>query len=993
MFLRHGPDISEVFSQPRVVQEAALRNYDGVRLKPGWSLDLTRDDPETGEPWDLTKKAVRKRVKELVIKTKPFMVIGSPPCTIFSALQNLSKKKRKDGEFERLLEVGKKHMRFCLELYEIQRQAGRYFLHEHPESASSWRMDEVVEMLTKPGVDMATCDMCAYGMKIRDAEGVALARKRTRIMCNSPEVLKRLAKKCTNEDKDSTVPRHRHAETLNGGAKRCQVYPKAFCQAICAGVAAQKKLRNLGMDALELMSMEEMTEAIPGGSKTSDPMRELHDMEHEDSENMQFMEAYDDVTGVELDPKLMQKARCEEIEYFKEMQVYTKVDVEECWESTGKAPIPVRWVDINKGDSNNPLYRSRLVAKEYNTGVRPDLYAATPPTECLRLMLSRLASNKNFKLMYADVSRAYFYAKAVRPVYVKLPEEDLKPGDEGKCGKLLMSMYGTRDAAQNWSMEYADTLKRDGYIQGRANPCLFRHPESKVMIMVHGDDFVAIGTDKQLAKTKETLKNKYKIKVEELGRSEESKKEVKILNKIVRYTGDGIEFEADPRHAEMVVKDLGMENAKTSRVPGVKPPKTQAKERGHEQNDGEEIEKELEVIIEEEDEAEQDLIRDIQEIYYAHEADDQEDEDPLMEPADATRYRAVAARLNYLAVDRVDIQYAVKEAARNMSAPKDRDWTALGKIGRYLKFRPRLVVKFPWQAQQDKVVTFTDSDWAGCVKSAKSTSGGIVTIGDHTIKSYSRQQKVVALSSAEAELYAMVAASAETLAVIAYAKDLGFTMEGEVYTDSSAALGIAQRLGLGKVRHLRTQGLWIQEVRTAGRLAYHKVLGSKNPSDILTKHVPADLLTKHLETLGVEVQEGRSEVAPELNTMEVESWVTWLPAEGEHDEDGEGEAEGKGEKESGKVVSSSSSRKPKEERKEEGKEPGTKAHRRVRFARSVQFRAVPHENRGRRCSDRAAGWTCRMARVSGGVSTEPAKSWADLTDEEDETKVRAAASS
>ena len=115
------------------------------------------------------------------------------------------------------------------------------------------------------------------------------------------------------------------------------------------------------------------------------------------------------------------------------------MDLKESWDETGKAPIAVRWVDINKGDSSNPNYRSRLVAKEFNTGPCPELYAATPPSECLRLMLSRVASGKraNIALMYADVSRAYFYAKAVRPVYVKLPEEDTDPGDEGKCGKVL----------------------------------------------------------------------------------------------------------------------------------------------------------------------------------------------------------------------------------------------------------------------------------------------------------------------------------------------------------------------------------------------------------------------------------------------------------------------------------------------------------------------------------------------------------------------------
>ena len=134
----------------------------------------------------------------------------------------------------------------------------------------------------------------------------------------------------------------------------------------------------------------------------------------------------------------------EDIAYFKKMCVYEKVSIDEAWKETRKSPIAVRRVDMNKGDSINHNYRSRLVAKEFNTGVNPDLYAATPPSECLRLMLSKLASgDSSTALMYADVSRAYFYAKAERPVYVTLPSEDTLPGDEGNCGRLRMSMYGT----------------------------------------------------------------------------------------------------------------------------------------------------------------------------------------------------------------------------------------------------------------------------------------------------------------------------------------------------------------------------------------------------------------------------------------------------------------------------------------------------------------------------------------------------------------------
>ena len=125
-------------------------------------------------------------------------------------------------------------------------------------------------------------------------------------------------------------------------------------------------------------------------------------------------------------------------------------------------------------------------------------------------------------------------------------------------------------------------------------------------------------------------------------------------------------------------------------------------------------------------------------------------------------------------------------------------------------------------------------------------------IGEHAIKTYSGQQRVIALSSAEAELYAMVAASSVSLAIMSYAKDVWVTLEGEVDHNSSAALGNTQRWGICRVRRLRAQGLWVQEVHLTERLSYRKVLGEKTPSDILTKHVSAGLLGKHLTAIGAE---------------------------------------------------------------------------------------------------------------------------------------------
>ena len=288
-------------------------------------------------------------------------------------------------------------------------------------------------------------------------------------------------------------------------------------------------------------------------------------------------------------------------------------------------------------------------------------------------------------------------------------------------------------------------------------------------------------------------------------------------------------------------------------------------------------------------------------------------------------------------------------------------------------------MSFKWQSPTEIVTSFTDSDWAGCAKTAKSTSGGIVCIGEHVIKTYSRQQRVIALSSAEAELYAMVAASAESLAVIAYAKDMGIGMIGEVYVDSSAALGISQRCGIGKVRHLRTQGLWVQEARLTGRLAYRKVLGTKNPADVLTKHVPAELLQRHLETLCTEVRGGRAEAAPELNSLE--SIVLEIAGNDEY-----GELLGRPCKSSCGCLG---------ECDERCRRLASKKKKEVKFATKAQVRAIPSENKGRKCKGQARKkMETRLKKPSssagGAIHKLQAESpmlrprWADVCEEEEE---------
>ncbi len=162
-------------------------------------------------------------------------------------------------------------------------------------------------------------------------------------------------------------------------------------------------------------------------------MKERAKMETWLNENQDAVKAWDDVTGKELNAQKVREARKLEIEFFRKMGVYRKV--KRAWvKGRGEKVIGVRWIDINKGDNENPDYRSRLVAKDFKTGDRPDLFAATPPLEALKMIISIAASDPTLRIMINDVRRAYFHAPVRRPVYVELPGEDRMEGEEDMVG-------------------------------------------------------------------------------------------------------------------------------------------------------------------------------------------------------------------------------------------------------------------------------------------------------------------------------------------------------------------------------------------------------------------------------------------------------------------------------------------------------------------------------------------------------------------------------
>ena len=532
------------------------------------------------------------------------------------------------------------------------------------------------------------------------------------------------------------------------------------------------------------------------------------------------VEFRDDRTGKPLDAEKVRAARAEELREL-DRRVWEEADVQECWDKKGRGPIGVRWVDVDKGFG---VHRSRLVAKDFKPKSRINdkegLFAATPPLELVKMLLVKAARGDRRsagirKVMFIDISKAHLYAPMLEEDFVELPPEKRK---EGKCARLLYTLYGMRTAASNWETEYTTTLVDAGFCPGRATSVAFYHKERDIRIVVHGDDFVIEGRQEDLNMVRDALSAKYITKVRGiLGPEPGDHKSIVILGRVVEWRKNELWWEADPRHVEKILEACGIAAGSPSVVPGVK-------------------------------------------------LEEKEGDDEALMGEDVTKYRSVVARGNFIAQDRPDVRFAVKELCRDMAKPTNRSWRKMKKLARYLKGHPRVVqkVRLDGAGIGDEVKVVVDSDWAGCTTTRRSTNGGCIMVGDVCLKSWSTTQRVIALSSGEAEYYAAVKGASEGLGFLAACTDLSIwdnrVVSIKVLTDSSACKGICQRVGLGKIRHIDVALLWLQDLVRKGRISMRKVPGKSNPADMLTKYLPGSKIAEISQELGFFVETGRSDI-------------------------------------------------------------------------------------------------------------------------------------
>lgn len=412
-------------------------------LNEGLWLNLERGN------WKLqTDKEFESMFKTLE-RTKPLLLTGLPSSGAFVELQRQQNDLQKVSRDEARKQITdkRKSMRAYIDAYRQQVHEGRYFLQECPKGTKDFGTSQYLSL--HEDAEVVEGPMCTWTV---DETGGRLAgskiRKRTRWITNSTPVAKALKVICKSSD---TKAWKRTLTFEEGRVRIATNYPPKLLEAIARGVKAQ-------------LVLDGQTKEI-GHVGGPDPHEEAnyedyqHDMLPDATELYVKEPVIDANTGVELEPKKVAVARATELEWIKKQNVYSKVPTEMCYQETSRPPITLKWVDRNKGDATKENYRSRLVVREIKSqgqaALIPEyaLFSSMPPLEALKLLCSLMVTLRvsrgggKLSLKLTDISRAHFYGRAVRRIFVTLPEGDESPGF---CGLLNRTMYGTRDASATW---------------------------------------------------------------------------------------------------------------------------------------------------------------------------------------------------------------------------------------------------------------------------------------------------------------------------------------------------------------------------------------------------------------------------------------------------------------------------------------------------------------------------------------------------------------
>ncbi|CAK0893740.1 unnamed protein product [Prorocentrum cordatum] len=380
--------------------------------------------------------------------------------------------------------------------------------------------------------------------------------------------------------------------------------------------------------------------------------------------------------------------------------------------------VNAKWVlEPKPSGAGSAAARARLAATEVNTCVREDVTQSTPPVKVFRIIASLAASKQRSDGTWASygVSVAFFHAESTGKTAVTPPAD---VGKEGFVWLLRKAMHGTREASKQFGTYVIKALTEDGFVMIMVVPMVFVHCELDVSLGCRGGDFQAEAEKEALDELDKIMQRHFEVMIPpRIGPPERGGQaaELKHFERTIRWTSCGFEWEG---YLERITSLMELQGLQPGSPRGMTTPSWKVTGKGD---------------------------RDIAE--------------PLG-TGPAQVFRTAARALQYLAEDVPSVKFTTSTVVEGMTTPTKMHALRLHRCVRYLLDHPSEIWIFAHQKMPTHLTEHCDSDWAADKETRKSMSCVDERLGEHLIDMSVSKQSLLALSSGEAESYAIVRGAA-----------------------------------------------------------------------------------------------------------------------------------------------------------------------------------------------------------------------------------------
>ncbi|GAA5913710.1 hypothetical protein JCM5296_000009 [Sporobolomyces johnsonii] len=406
-------------------------------------------------------------------------------------------------------------------------------------------------------------------------------------------------------------------------------------------------------------------------------------------------------------------------------------------------------------------YKARLVAQGF--AQRPGIdfnetFAPVARMSTIRFLVA-LAASEGLSIEQFDFDTAFLNGKMTEDVYIKVPPGYPHQHGPGDVLKLIGAMYGTKQAPREWHAAVDSLMTKRGYRKSSSDVCLYIKDVdgSNVFVVLYVDDGLIVAKDKQVVDRElRALHDVYKLK--RMGRVST------FLSLEFHHSAMGV-WIGQPKYIKSILGRFGFDAV--SRHSASTPLDDHA-------------------------------------VVNAS--------SPLFD--DVGLYQSAVGSLQYAAqLSRPDIAAAVRAAAQKVAAPTEDDWIAVKRIFRYLSGTVDWGLVFKRGSGMDLVV-YADASWADDQESRRSVGAFVVLVAGGAITWRSKQQTLIATSTAEAETLSVSDATKEVLSMRQLSFDLGVQQPASttIFEDNTACIAIAQNPSFhGRTKHFDVVTLFIRE--------------------------------------------------------------------------------------------------------------------------------------------------------------------------------------